>query len=157
MNTPYDFFLFPIQYIFLLLILFYCKYLVHQSYHLLYPLPFLLLFFYIHISSYLKDAFFHGEALLVVSSSAPAEADELHAALYISHEVEDGLGADDQVEWRGQSRTRVKVTHPQLGPCELPLLVSMVLCGRLKFSVCLRTYPRITVYLSTIVRVSIDF
>lgn len=42
-------------------------------------------------------------------------------------EVPEGLGAWDDVEWRGQRAALVKVTHPQLGACKLPLDVSVVL------------------------------
>jgi len=48
-------------------------------------------------------------------------------ALDAAQEVEDGLGTDDEVERRWQSRTVVKVPHPQLGPSELPLSISVIL------------------------------
>ena len=43
------------------------------------------------------------------------------------HQVVEGLGADDEVEGRGQGGPLVKVTHPQLGAGELPLHVGVVL------------------------------
>lgn len=42
-------------------------------------------------------------------------------------EVPEGLGAWNDVERRWQRAALVKVTHPQLGACKLPLNVSMVL------------------------------
>jgi len=41
--------------------------------------------------------------------------------------VEDRLWTDDEVEWRRQRGTVVEVTHPQFGPRELPLSVSVIL------------------------------
>lgn len=42
-------------------------------------------------------------------------------------QVPEGLGAWNDVERRRQRAALVKVTHPQLGACKLPLNVSMVL------------------------------
>lgn len=42
-------------------------------------------------------------------------------------QVQDGLGAGDDVERRRQRSALVKVTHPQLGAGKLPLNVSVVL------------------------------
>ena len=44
-----------------------------------------------------------------------------------TQKVEDGLWTDDKVERRWECRTVVEVTHPQLGPRELPLSVSVIL------------------------------
>lgn len=42
-------------------------------------------------------------------------------------QVQDGLGAGDDVEWRRQRAALVKVAHPQLGAGKLPLYVGVVL------------------------------
>lgn len=63
-----------------------------------------------------------------MTSAAAAVTDVLHAVLDVPHEVEDGLGADDEIEGRGQGGARIEVAHPELGASELPLLVSVVLC-----------------------------
>lgn len=42
-------------------------------------------------------------------------------------EVPDRLGAGDNVKRRGQSGSFIKVTHPELRPCEFPLNVRVVL------------------------------
>lgn len=42
-------------------------------------------------------------------------------------QVPDGFGAGDNVEGGGQCPALVKVAHPQLGACELPLDVGVVL------------------------------
>lgn len=42
-------------------------------------------------------------------------------------EVPDRLGTWDNVKRRGQSCTFIKVTHPELRPCKLPLNIRMVL------------------------------
>lgn len=41
--------------------------------------------------------------------------------------VPERLGTWDDVKRRGQSGTFIKVTHPELCPCKLPLYVCMVL------------------------------
>lgn len=41
--------------------------------------------------------------------------------------VPERLGTRDDVKRRGQSGTFIKVTHPELCPCKLPLYVCMVL------------------------------
>jgi len=48
-------------------------------------------------------------------------------ALDAAQGVEDRLRTDDKVERRRECRTVVKVTHPQLGPRELPFSVSVIL------------------------------
>lgn len=47
-------------------------------------------------------------------------------------QVPDGLGARDDVEWRRQRASLVKVTHPQFGAGKLPFNVSVVLQERKK-------------------------
>lgn len=42
-------------------------------------------------------------------------------------EVPDRLGTGDDVKRRGQSGTFIKVAHPELRPCELPLDIRVVL------------------------------
>ena len=64
--------------------------------------------------------------------SAPAAllgaTQELAArAVQRQSQVVQRLGADDEVEGRGQGGALVKVAHPQLGARELPLHVSVVL------------------------------
>jgi len=48
-------------------------------------------------------------------------------ALDGSEEVEYGLGTYNEVERRRQRGTVIEVTHPELGPRELPLAVSVIL------------------------------
>ena len=64
--------------------------------------------------------------LTTTGSETSAEAAE-DEALDDAQEVEDGLGTDDEVERRRQCRSVVEITHPQLGPCELPLSVGVIL------------------------------
>lgn len=42
-------------------------------------------------------------------------------------QVPEGLGTRDDVEWRRECATLVKITHPQFGAGKLPLDVGMVL------------------------------
>lgn len=64
-------------------------------------------------------------AALTRSKSSTEAADD--EALDGAQKVEDGLGTDDEVERRGQRGPVVEVAHPQLGSCELPLTVGVVL------------------------------
>ena len=60
-----------------------------------------------------------------MTETAAETADD--EALDGAQEVEDRLWTDDEVERRWQRRAVIEVAHPQLGPSELPLPVSVIL------------------------------